>query len=87
MFSNRRRRSSPTRPRSRRSSTRSGTKRRKVLDGIQAAPIDKLPVIDKWITQRGSADGLDPTRLAVAGDSVGGNMTAVLAILAKQRGT
>jgi acetyl esterase/lipase len=40
----------------------------------------------RWITQRGSAEGLDPTRLAVAGDSVGGNMTAALAILAKQRG-
>jgi acetyl esterase/lipase len=40
----------------------------------------------RWITQRGSAEGLDGTRLAVAGDSVGGNMTAALAILAKQRG-
>jgi acetyl esterase/lipase len=40
----------------------------------------------RWITQHGSAEGLDATRLAVAGDSVGGNMTAALAILAKQRG-
>src|SRR4030095_7917232 len=32
------------------------------------------------------AEGLDARRLAVAGDSVGGNMAAVLAILAKQRG-
>jgi acetyl esterase len=40
----------------------------------------------RWITQNGSAEGLDATRLAVAGDSVGGNMTAALAILAKQRG-
>jgi len=39
----------------------------------------------RWITQHGSAEGLDATRLAVAGDSVGGNMTAALAILAKQR--
>jgi acetyl esterase len=30
--------------------------------------------------------GLDPSRLVVAGDSVGGNMTAAVAILAKQRG-
>ena len=40
----------------------------------------------RWIAQRASAEGLDATRLAVAGDSVGGNMTAALAILAKQRG-
>jgi acetyl esterase len=40
----------------------------------------------RWITREGSEDGLDPIRLAVAGDSVGGNMTAALAILAKQRG-
>jgi len=40
----------------------------------------------RWITQHGLAEGLDGTRLAVAGDSVGGNMTAALAILAKQRG-
>ena len=40
----------------------------------------------RWITQHGSAEGFDATRLAVAGDSVGGNMTAALAILAKQRG-
>jgi acetyl esterase len=37
----------------------------------------------RWITQHGSAEGLDATRMAVAGDSVGGNMTAALAILAK----
>ena len=40
----------------------------------------------RWIAQHASAEGLDATRLAVAGDSVGGNMTAALAILAKQRG-
>jgi acetyl esterase/lipase len=40
----------------------------------------------QWITQHAAAEGLDATLLAVAGDSVGGNMTAALAILAKQRG-
>jgi acetyl esterase len=40
----------------------------------------------RWITQHGISEGLDATRLAVAGDSVGGNLTAALAILAKQRG-
>lgn len=40
----------------------------------------------QWITEHGWSHGLDAKRLAVAGDSVGGNMTAALAILAKQRG-
>ncbi len=40
----------------------------------------------RWITTEGASMGLDPSRLAVAGDSVGGNMAAVLAILAKERG-
>jgi acetyl esterase len=40
----------------------------------------------RWIIKEGATEGLDATRLAVAGDSVGGNMTAALALLAKQRG-
>jgi len=40
----------------------------------------------RWIVENGLTHGLDAGRLAVAGDSVGGNMTAALAIMAKQRG-
>jgi acetyl esterase/lipase len=40
----------------------------------------------QWIVREGAAKGLDASRLAVAGDSVGGNMTAALAIMAQQRG-
>ncbi|WP_433172087.1 alpha/beta hydrolase [Actinoallomurus sp. CA-150999] len=40
----------------------------------------------RWITRNGADEGLDPSRLAVAGDSVGGNMATALAILAKRRG-
>src|SRR5205823_913597 len=39
-----------------------------------------------WITEQGATAGLDASRLAIAGDSVGGNMTAAVAILAKQGG-
>jgi acetyl esterase/lipase len=39
-----------------------------------------------WITRNGAAKGLDASRMAVAGESVGGNMTAALALMAKQRG-
>ena len=48
--------------------------------------IEQAYATAQWITRDGLSEGLDGTRLAVAGDSVGGNMTAALAILAKQRG-
>ena len=40
----------------------------------------------RWITREGEAHGLDASRMAVAGESVGGNITAALALMAKQRG-
>jgi acetyl esterase len=40
----------------------------------------------RWITREGAANGLDPDRIAIAGDSVGGNMTAALALMASDRG-
>jgi acetyl esterase/lipase len=40
----------------------------------------------QWITREGASNGLDPERIAVAGDSVGGNMTAALALMASGRG-
>ncbi len=36
--------------------------------------------------REGAANQLHPDRIAVAGDSVGGNMTAALALMAKERG-
>jgi acetyl esterase len=48
--------------------------------------IEQAYATARWIAQDGHSRGLDASRLAVAGDSVGGNMTAALAILAKQRG-
>jgi acetyl esterase len=40
----------------------------------------------QWITREGPANGLDPERVTVAGDSVGGGMAAALALMAKARG-
>src|SRR3954463_15313956 len=40
----------------------------------------------QWIVREGAANQLDPDRIAVAGDSVGGNMTAALALMAAERG-
>lgn len=48
--------------------------------------IEQAYATARWITDHGHDHGLDASRLAVAGDSVGGNMTAALAIIAKQRG-
>jgi hypothetical protein len=77
---------------------------RKLLDDIQAGPVEKLPIDEEWITvpaavgdarvriitprvvREGAVRGLDGTRIAVAGDSVGGNMATVLTLMAKDRG-
>jgi acetyl esterase/lipase len=42
--------------------------------------------VARWIVTDGAAHDLDGSRLAVAGDSVGGNMSAALTLLAKERG-
>jgi acetyl esterase/lipase len=39
----------------------------------------------KWVAAHGSDIGADGSRIAVAGNSVGGNMTAALALMAKDR--
>lgn len=40
----------------------------------------------QWVAEEGDKLGMDPTRIIAAGDSVGGNMTAAVALLAKERG-
>jgi acetyl esterase len=40
----------------------------------------------KWVAEHGREHGLDAERLAVAGDSVGGNMTAAVTLLSRERG-
>ncbi|GLY51192.1 alpha/beta hydrolase [Lentzea sp. NBRC 102530] len=48
--------------------------------------IDQNYATARWIQSSGAAHGLDVTRVAVAGDSVGGNMAAALTLQAKERG-
>ena len=48
--------------------------------------IEQAYATARWITEEGESRGMDASRMAVAGDSVGGNMAAVLALLAKKRG-
>jgi acetyl esterase/lipase len=47
--------------------------------------IEESYAVLEWVAEHGAAKGLDPSRIAVAGDSVGGNMTAALTLMAKQR--
>ncbi|WP_430383505.1 alpha/beta hydrolase [Streptomyces sp. P10-4] len=48
--------------------------------------IEQNYTVAKWVVEQGGTKGLDGSRLAVAGDSVGGNMTAALTLMAKERG-
>ncbi len=50
------------------------------------AAIEQGYAVARWIVDHGAGRGLDPTRIAVAGDSVGGNMAAALTLMAKERG-
>jgi acetyl esterase len=49
-------------------------------------PVEQGYAATRYVAEHGARFGLDPTRLAIAGDSVGGNMAAVVARLAKERG-
>jgi acetyl esterase len=48
--------------------------------------IEEIYTALQWIARSGSDNDLDGGRIAVAGDSVGGNMTAAITLMAKQRG-
>jgi acetyl esterase/lipase len=48
--------------------------------------IEENYAVAQWIVNDGATKQLDASRLVIAGDSVGGNMTAALTIMAKQRG-
>ena len=49
-------------------------------------PLEEAYSATKWVAGNGQAINLDSSRIAVAGDSVGGNMAAAVTLLAKERG-
>ncbi|MDG9928163.1 MULTISPECIES: alpha/beta hydrolase [unclassified Pseudomonas] len=49
--------------------------------------IDQAYAATRWVGEHGKEIGVDSSRLAVAGNSVGGNMAAVVALKAKEAGT
>lgn len=64
-----------------------------VFVNYSRAPEAKFPVQDEqayaaanWVVEHGKEHDIDGGNMAIAGDSVGGNMTAAVTLLAKQRG-
>jgi acetyl esterase len=49
--------------------------------------INEAYAATKWVAENGAQINVDGKRLAVAGNSVGGNMAAVVALMAKDKGT
>ncbi|WP_404197774.1 alpha/beta hydrolase [Streptomyces tauricus] len=48
--------------------------------------IEQNWTVARWVVEQGATKDLDATRIAVTGDSVGGNMAAALTLMAKERG-
>ncbi|MFJ8129030.1 alpha/beta hydrolase [Streptomyces hydrogenans] len=70
-----------------------GTRAAVVFPEYDLSPEARYPVaieqnytVAQWVAREGHHKDLDGTRIAVAGDSVGGNMSAALTLMAKQRG-
>ncbi|MFC9816755.1 alpha/beta hydrolase [Streptomyces virginiae] len=70
-----------------------GTGAAVVFPEYDLSPEHRYPVaieqnwtVARWIVTDGAAHGLDASRIAVSGDSVGGNMAAAMTLMAKERG-
>jgi acetyl esterase/lipase len=48
--------------------------------------LEECYMVARWVGRHGQEHGLDAERLAVAGDSAGGNMATVITLLSRERG-
>lgn len=59
---------------------------RRAPEAQYPSQIEEAYATAEWIADHGGEHGLDPDRVAIAGDSVGGNMTIAVTLMAKERG-
>ena len=59
---------------------------RRAPEAQYPSQIEEAYTAAAWIVEHGSEHGLDPDRVAIAGDSVGGNMTIAVTLMAKEGG-
>lgn len=57
-----------------------------IPDAIFPTQIEQSYAVAKWLADHGAVIGVDGSRMAVAGNSVGGDMSAGLTLMAKDRG-
>ena len=50
------------------------------------AAVDDAYAAARWVAENGKSIGADPSRLAVGGDSAGGNLAAAVSLMARDRG-
>jgi acetyl esterase len=59
---------------------------RRAPEAQYPSQIEEAYTTATWVIEHGREHGLDPDRMAIAGDSVGGNMTIAVTLMAKERG-
>jgi acetyl esterase/lipase len=57
-----------------------------IPDAVFPTQVEQNYAAAKWVARHGAEIGVDGSRIAVAGNSVGGDMSAALALMAKDRG-
>ena len=57
-----------------------------IPNAVFPTQVEQAYAAAKWVSEHGAEIGVDGSRIAVAGNSVGGDMSAALTLMAKDRG-